>query len=172
MKHGLSRLNSLSSSSATEKLLRCCSSVRWATSMADNRPFRAVEELKSFATSTWWSLETDDWMEAFSAHPKIGDAPASERHMVDWSSEEQSGVRQATADVERKLVEGNRIYETRFGFIYIICATGKSATEMLSALEERLENDPLDELQIAAEEQMKITLLRLDKLLDELEHND
>lgn len=171
MDSGLRHLNQLPSSVATTSLLRCCGSVRWAATLADSRPIGSIGELRRLAASIWWSLEADDWLEAFSAHPRIGESPVSAKQEKDWSQAEQHGARESTDQVSRMLADGNRTYEKRFGFIFLICATGKSATEMLSALEERLENDPLVELRVAAEEQMKITLLRLDKLLAELEQN-
>jgi 5-hydroxyisourate hydrolase / 2-oxo-4-hydroxy-4-carboxy-5-ureidoimidazoline decarboxylase len=136
------------------------------------------------------SLDAADWFEAFAAHPRIGepatpplddarggpelvegpklaDVDSSEGGLVDWEREEQSGARQADADALRRLAEGNGRYEARFGYIFIVCATGKSVDEMLEMLEARLKNDPHEELRIAAEEQRQITRLRLGKLLDE-----
>jgi allantoicase len=124
-------------------------------------PFQDASHLETTATQIWWSLEPADWLEAFSKHPKIG-----ERGKVSaWSSEEQSGMNAAARDTAEKLAALNRVYLDQFGWIFIVCATGKSAGEMLQLLEARLANQPDDELRIAAAEQNKITLLRLRKLL-------
>src|SRR5262245_37823029 len=128
--------------------------------MASSRPFDGPEAMAQSSDRIWGSLERRDWLEAFAAHPKIGERPASA-----WASAEQSGASSAPQDVIERLAAGNRAYEARFGYIFIVCATGKSAGEMLTILEQRLTNDPDEELHIAAEEQRKITRLRLAKLL-------
>ncbi len=110
----------------------------------------------------WRSLAPADWLEAFAAHPKIGERARSSS----WSDREQSGMRSAAEDVRGRLASGNAEYESRFGYIFIVCATGKTAEEMVAALEARLANDPAAELGIAAEEQRKITGIRLAKLMD------
>ncbi len=106
------------------------------------------------------------WLEAFSHHPQIGEkaATGSESHRR-WAAGEQAGARVATEDVKTRMARGNRDYFEQFGYIYIVCATGKSAEEMLALLEERLQNDPARELPIAAEQQRQITRIRLEKLL-------
>jgi OHCU decarboxylase len=113
------------------------------------------------ATDIWWRLAPTDWLEAFSKHPKIGE----KGKVSQWSSEEQSGMNSSAIDTAKSLAALNRTYFDKFGWIFIVCATGKSAEEMLSLLEARLPNRPDDELRIAAAEQNKITLLRLRKLL-------
>lgn len=137
--------------------------------MAATRPFQTSDELLSKADSVWWSLGEEDWLEAFRAHPKIGEkkavAPQSTQAQ-NWSADEQSGTAGAAVATVKELADGNLEYERRFGFIYIVCATGKSSEEMLTILKERLENDSQTELRNAAEEQRKITRLRLEKLLD------
>jgi 2-oxo-4-hydroxy-4-carboxy-5-ureidoimidazoline decarboxylase len=132
--------------------------------MMARRPFGSAEALQSLARSEWFSLGEDDWLEAFSHHPKIGDRASLEKRFPsthDLSSQEQIRVGGANADVITALAEANEIYLERFGFIFIVCATGKSAEEMLKMLRDRLSNDRATELRIAAEEQAKITALRL-----------
>ena len=158
---GLNELNALDDAAAVRELLRCCGSTQWAYRMAAARPFADEAAMLDRADAIWWSLDPRDWLEAFSAHPKIG-GPATTR----WSAQEQSGMASAAAAVSDRLASGNRDYEARFGYIFIICATGKSAGEMVEALEQRLGNAPDRELRIAAEEQRKITRLRVAKLID------
>jgi len=143
------------------QLLECCGSRNWVARMLEERPFRTLSSLEAAATESWWHLEPVDWLEAFSKHPKIGE----KGKVSEWSSEEQSGITSAAIDTANKLAALNQIYFDKFGWIFIVCATGKSAKEMLSLLEARLPNRPEDELRIAAAEQNKITLLRLRKLL-------
>ena len=136
--------------------------------MVDERPFVNVDELLGKADSIWWSLESDDWLAAFRSHPKIGERKAAEKVAEQaraWSEAEQAGTRDAPGETARALTEGNSEYEQRFGFIFIVCATGKTADEILGILRERLRNDPDKELRVAAEEQGKITQLRLMKLI-------
>ncbi len=138
--------------------------------MTAARPFADVDELLIKADSVWWSLNAEDWLEAFRAHPKIGEkqgaAPQSEEART-WSAQEQSGIKDAAANTMSALAAGNQDYEQRFGFIFIVCATGKSSEEMLAILKGRLRNDAETETGIAAEEQRKITRLRLEKLLNQ-----
>ena len=136
--------------------------------MAGGRPFHRLAELLTKADSVWWSLGEEDWLEAFRAHPKIGEKKATATQSAqaqNWSADEQSGTAGAAAVTMNELAASNLEYERRFGFIYIVCATGKSSEEMLRILKERLENDSQTELRNAAEEQRKITRLRLEKLL-------
>ena len=138
--------------------------------MAAARPFASEQELFAKADNISSSLEDEDWQEAFRAHPKIGGklaAAAQSRQSQEWSAQEQSGVAQASAGTISQLAERNREYEDRFGFIFIVCASGKSTDEMLAILNSRIDNDPRTELRIAAEEQSKITRLRLEKLLNQ-----
>jgi allantoicase len=172
--HDLKWLNLLSPNEAAEELLKCCGSKRWASHMAKERPFTGAELLTK-ATEIWWSLGPHDWLEAFRSHPKIGESmrrvsSESQNESGDemprtWSEQEQAGVRHATQETMNSLVELNGRYETKFGHIFIVCATGKSSEEMLAILQDRLENDAERELHIAAVEQTKITELRLKKLL-------
>ena len=169
MKQGLESLNALAAEDAAAELLKCCGSRRWAERMAARRPFDSIAELLRTSDEIWWGLEARDWLEAFSHHPKIGErgaAPAQSAEAARWSEQEQSATtsaRQATLDA---LLRANLAYEDRFGYIFIVCATGKTTEEMLALLEERLGNDPESELRIAAEEQRRITHLRLGKLLE------
>ncbi len=162
----LADLNALDDDAAVRELLRCCGSSRWARTMAASRPFSSVAAIERAADEVWQGLKTADILEAFAAHPRIGAGGAGRDGAPQWSSQEQSGVRAATGDVRERLAAGNRAYEARFGYIFIICATGKSAGEMLASLEQRLRHTPDEELRIAAEEQRTITRLRLTKLLD------
>ena len=138
--------------------------------MTAARPFANVDELLTKADSTWRSLSSEDWLEAFRAHPKIGEkkaAAAQSEEARKWSAQEQSGISDAAAETMAALAAGNRDYEQRFGFIFIVCATGKSSEEMLAILQARLQNDAETEIAVAAEEQRKITRLRLEKLLQQ-----
>lgn len=157
----LNDFNSLSATDAESTLLKCCGSRRWARAVAERRPFRSMDELQTAADQEWWKLEPRDWMEAFSQHPRIGEPKAS-----GWASQEQSGARDAREETLEELVRLNRDYEQKFGHVFLIFATGKSAAEMLAALRTRLMNGADAELQNAAGEQAKITRLRLEKLLN------
>jgi 2-oxo-4-hydroxy-4-carboxy-5-ureidoimidazoline decarboxylase len=166
---GLSRLNDHPAPEARGELLRCCGSSRWAEAMIARRPFPSVAALLEAADAVWWGLEPADWREAFAHHPKIGDKEALRARFAstrEWASGEQAGVGAASEEVLTALAEGNSAYESRFGYIFIVCATGKTAPEMLALLRERLPHDPQDELRIAAGEQAKITGLRLERLLE------
>lgn len=158
------RLNALPDAEARAALRRCCASTAWVEAMLRRRPFGDDAALFDAADESWWSLDADDWLEAFAGHPRIGEREATASEAAEWSREEQSGVAGAAAETRRALAEANRAYEEKFGRVFLICATGKSAAEMLAALRERMANDPETELRVAAEEQRKITRLRLEKL--------
>lgn len=163
-------LNALPPEQATTELLQCCGSTRWAEAMTAQRPYAGVEALLTTAGDVWSSLESSDCLAAFRSHPRIGERKASEpvsAQSQQWSGQEQSGVSSASQQTAASLAQLNEAYERKFGFIFIICATGKNSEEMLSALRERLENDAATELPIAASEQAKITHLRLKKLVNE-----
>ncbi|MEJ7811472.1 MAG: 2-oxo-4-hydroxy-4-carboxy-5-ureidoimidazoline decarboxylase [Gemmatimonadaceae bacterium] len=165
----IARLDALPRAEAEAALLACCGSSRWARQVEDRRPFASADALRAAADEVWWSLGPGDWLEAFRAHPRIGEREAAAPRGAGsraWSDGEQAGMRDAAAEVRAALAEGNREYEARFGHIFIVCATGRSAGEMLALLTRRLGNEPAEELRAAAEEQRKITRLRLDKLLD------
>jgi allantoinase len=163
-------LNQLDADSLRAALAKCCSSERWLDRMIVERPFTGNNRLLlRDAAVFWWAMDREDWLEAFAAHPKIGDVESLRAKFAgtrDWAGGEQSGVAGASEGTLNRLAELNRDYEARFGYIFIVCATGKSADEMLAILESRLPNDPQTEVQIAATEQLKITQLRLRKLSD------
>jgi OHCU decarboxylase len=164
----LARLNELSATEAERELLKCCGSTGWARALVAQRPFHETQELLTAADDIWRNLSEDDWLEAFAAHPKIGGRKAAREQNAQaakWSEQEQSGARDADAKTLDELAEANRLYEEKFGHIFIVCATGKTAVEMLALLRTRLPNDASVELSNAAEEQRRITRLRLEKLL-------
>ncbi len=165
---GLRRLNALPNRQARDALLGCCGSGGWAERMAERRPFRGMAELLSGADAIWAGLESEDRLEAFRSHPRIGETRAAQEHSAQarrWSEQEQSSVSRASDQTRAALAEGNRAYEQRFGYLFIVCATGKSSDEMLAILNQRLANDPSTELRVAAEEQRRILQLRLEKLV-------
>ncbi|HMD35993.1 MAG TPA: 2-oxo-4-hydroxy-4-carboxy-5-ureidoimidazoline decarboxylase [Vicinamibacterales bacterium] len=157
----LAQLDAASTDEAFAAFARCCGSRRWAEGMTAARPFANADAMTVTGDVIWAALDRADWLEAFAAHPRIGDARASGD-----AATEQAGAADGDADVKRRLAERNRDYENRFGYIFIVCATGRSASQMLAMLECRLSNDPGRELSIAAAEQRQITRLRLAKLLD------
>ncbi|HEV2708554.1 MAG TPA: 2-oxo-4-hydroxy-4-carboxy-5-ureidoimidazoline decarboxylase [Pyrinomonadaceae bacterium] len=169
MSEELHRLNVQAAEEATAELLKCCASRAWARAMTNERPFLDAAELFAAADRVWWSLDEQDWLEAFSGHPKIGGRKAAtevSQESARWSEAEQKGTREAAPKTLDALADANRLYEEKFGFIYIVCATGKSAAELLDILNTRLHNERDAELRIAAEEQRRITALRLGKLLN------
>jgi len=154
---------------AEEALLCCCSSRNWANKMAQSRPFGSLEAMHNVATQIWEDLKVQDWLEAFEHHPRIGDRQALAARFAstrNWSANEQVGVEKAEEDILDRLASGNEKYSQRFGYVFLVCATGKSALEMLNLLEARINNSPEEELQIAQQEQQKIMLLRLDKMFE------
>lgn len=165
----LARLNALDAAEAKKELLKCCGSTGWARALVAQRPFGETQELLTAADDIWRNLSKRDWLEAFAAHPQIGGrrkaAREQEAQAAAWSEQEQSGARDAEGATLDELGKFNRIYEEKFGHIFIVCATGKTAVEMLALLRARLPNDASIELSNAAEEQRKITRLRLEKLL-------
>lgn len=166
----LARLNDLPQAEAESTFLDCCGSSRWARRMAESRPYTMLEDLYQKADDIWFALSPPDWLEAFAAHPKIGSkkaAPVQKARAAAWSSGEQSGIAEAEDGVREQLAEANRLYEVKFGFIFIVCATGKTADEMLAICRARLGNSVETEIRIAAEEQRKITEIRLNKLLEQ-----
>jgi allantoicase len=164
---GLAALNALPADDAHAALRKCCGSSKWAEAMAAARPFEDVAALLRIGERTWWSLGEADHREAFAAHPKIG-AKKADDEAASWSRDEQKGAASTTADVTAELAAANRAYEDKHGFIFIVCATGRSADQMLADLRARLGRSTAEELRTAAEEQGKITRLRLHKLIGEL----
>jgi len=164
----LEQLNLLSAKEAESEFLKCCGSGRWAEQMIAERPFESLDDLIAKADRVWWDLEPRDWLEAFLSHPKIGRkhaAAATSDQSKRWSETEQAGVSNADEQINQTLAALNKDYEDKFGYIFIVCATGKSSEEVLGILRSRLENNPDEELRIALGEQAKITELRLKKLL-------
>ncbi|HJQ40146.1 MAG TPA: allantoicase [Thermoanaerobaculia bacterium] len=141
------------------ELHRVCGSARWVDEFAKKRPFKSWDDMVEAAQKVWMKLDESDWLEAFSAHPRIGERKAG------WSQQEQSGTRSASSETMDALANANRDYEQKFGFIYLVCATGRGADEMLANCRSRMANDHATELRIAAEEQAKIIALRLEKLV-------
>lgn len=162
----LDSLNALDVHEAQREFARCCGSTEWAARMTAARPFVTADAMLVTADVIWSTMKNSDWREAFAAHPKIGDR-AGGAGKAAWSAQEQAGTAEASDAVLDRLASKNREYEARFGYIFIVCATGKSADEMLTMLEARLANDPAAEISVAGEEQRKITQLRLRKLLTE-----
>ena len=153
-------LNALLPEEARAALTRCCGSTRWVTAMLARRPFASTAALHADAEAAWAALGREDVLEAFDHHPRIGARAGGDA----WARQEQARVRDADGKTQDALVDANERYLRRFGYIFIVCATGKSAPEMLGLLEARLGNDPARELAIAAGEQARITRLRLEKL--------
>jgi len=168
----LSSWNVAEAQPALDAMLACCGARRWAAAMVALRPIAGVQELSTAADRIWRTMEEADWMEAFACHPRIGKrspqrtAPASQRSDA-WSGQEQSAASSATERVSAELAAGNALYEQRFGFTYIVCATGRSAEEMLAILNRRQAGDRASELIEAAEQQRQITQIRLGKWLVE-----
>ncbi len=161
---GSRAINTASAEAARELLLRACGSTRWVDRMLQRRPFGNDARLLFAARNEWFGLTEADWLEAFAHHPKIGDRASLDARFPathDLSSKEQARVGGANAEVLATLADANEAYFNRFGFIFIVCATGKSAEEMLALLRARLSNERSAELRIAAEEQARITALRL-----------
>ncbi|MGB3949083.1 MAG: 2-oxo-4-hydroxy-4-carboxy-5-ureidoimidazoline decarboxylase [Bacteroidia bacterium] len=164
----IEELNTIDRNIAFDELFKCCGCTIWAQNLIDFRPYKNKEELLRLSDMIWTSCENEELLEAFSHHPKIGDLKSLEKKFgstKEWASGEQAGVNVATIKVLEELAQANEAYENKFGYIFIVCATGKTADEMLDLLKIRLLNDDEKELRIAKEEQNKITHIRLEKLL-------
>ena len=161
----MSALDAMDEDEARAALTRCCGASRWVEGMLRERPLG--DALLDKAREVWATMERDDVLEAFTHHPRIGADLAKLREKFAATEAWSAGEQSADESTLRALRDGNLAYEARFGHIFIVCATGKSAAEMLSLLEARMDNDPDEELAVAAAEQMKITELRLHKLQDE-----
>lgn len=169
MSDPLADFNALPAPEAERRLLDCCGSEPWARAVLARRPFASAEALLAAADAEWRALPPEQWRAAFRHHPRIGERQATAGQSAAagaMSASEQGGVQVAATDVRTRLAQGNRSYEERFGFIFIIRAQGRSAEEMLDALTARLDNDPEAELRVAAEQQRQITQLRLRRLLE------
>jgi 5-hydroxyisourate hydrolase/2-oxo-4-hydroxy-4-carboxy-5-ureidoimidazoline decarboxylase len=155
--------NKLNKTEKTKLLLSCCGSSAWVDLMVKQFPFISEIDLIETATDMWYNqCSSLDWLESFTHHPKIGDLKSLTKK---FAGKEQASVAAATKKIIAALADANAAYEAKFGFIFIVCATGKSATEMLRLLEDRLSNSIGEELHIAMGEQMKITILRFQKLI-------
>jgi 2-oxo-4-hydroxy-4-carboxy-5-ureidoimidazoline decarboxylase len=165
----LSELNNLPKPALAEALQKCCGSTMWTENMVAQFPVVDAKALMDEATIQWNQLSEADWREAFTHHPKIGGNVEALRAKFastsQWAEGEQASVKEASQATLEALATGNENYERRFGYIFIVCATGKTADEMLALLQARLPNKPEDEILIAAGEQDKITRIRLEKLL-------
>lgn len=165
----LTEFNQLSKAECNTKLMQCCTSERWVECLVACRPFADFQQLFAKADECWQDLAEADYLQAFDGHPKIGDVnslKAKYANTKQLASGEQSGVDDASNEVIEQLAVANDEYFARFGFIFIVCATGKSAEQMLALLRARLSNDRATELMIAAKEQHKIFVIRLNNLLE------
>ena len=157
----LAELNALPPAEAQQTFLQCCGSRRWVKLMAARRPFATAADLYAAADEVAQELTPADWLEAFAAHPRIGERSASA-----WSRQEQAAALNAETSVQERLARGNHEYEAKFGFIFIVFASGKTPEQILSLLEHRMLHDRDLEITTAAREQRQITRNRLQKLLE------
>jgi allantoicase len=158
-RHRLRLINALTSAAARRRFLECCGSLDWTEAMTSARPFASADAMIAAASRIWSTLAREDFLEAFAAHPRVGERSSDRR-----AAAEQSGAQSASATTLEELARLNREYERKFGYIFIVCAAGKSADQMLYLLRQRVANDPVAELAIAAREQLAITLLRIGKI--------
>jgi OHCU decarboxylase len=165
MNEALNRWNEAEGEAALDTMLACCGARSWAAAMIARRPVATAAELHDVADRVWSSMRERDWLEAFACHPRLGERSTSQPNSqsISWSSQEQSSIQTAAAATLAELAEGNSRYEKKFGFTYIVCATGKSPEEMLAVLNRRLTEDRESELQEAAEQQRQIMHIRLRK---------
>lgn len=162
----LDQWNNAPEAEAIHTMLTCCGARRWASEMAATRPFINVMELRMAADRIWANMEENDLLEAFACHPRIGEREASHGQSAEWSREEQSSVASADQGVLKQIAAGNKEYEDRFGFTYIVCASDRNASELLEILNRRLNSTRDAELREAAEQQRLIMQIRLGKWLD------
>jgi len=165
----LHEFNILPKERVREELTKCCGSKAWVERMLPFVPAEDMVELLEDAEEQWWKCGPGDWKEAFTHHPRIGDVESLKKKFAstaNWAADEQGGIKGANEETLKAFAEANKKYEEKFGYIFIVCATGKSAEEMLGMLELRLKHDPDEELEIAADEQNKITKLRIEKMLE------
>jgi len=163
----IAEFDNLDTSKKREILWQCCGSSAWVEKMLTMPPAEDLIDLFEDAEEKWYECTKADWKEAFSHHPRIGEVNALQnKSSPDFSEGEQSSVRNASEQVLKSLAKTNKAYEEKFGYIFIVCASGKSAEEMLAMMETRLHNNAEDEIKIAMEEQNRITRLRLEKLFN------
>jgi 2-oxo-4-hydroxy-4-carboxy-5-ureidoimidazoline decarboxylase len=166
----LARWNALDADTAAREALPCCGSHAWAAALASRRPILDESSLLEASRGIWQALPQNDWQEAFESHPRIGQNHPQKhatKESLRWSAEEQRTALSQDDNVRAALAEANRRYEEKFGRIFIICASGKTADEILGTLETRIENDPAIELREAAEQQCRITELRLRRWMEQ-----
>jgi OHCU decarboxylase len=169
MKMTVTDLDAMEPDQARGVFAECCGSHKWVNEMTAKRPFRIFDNVLKAADDAADKLDVQDWLEAFAHHPRIGEGAGSapDRGVAAWwAAKEQSGMDVAGSDVKAALMNANQEHELKFGYIYIVCATDKSADEMLEIARKRLNNDADKELAISADEQRKITRLRLEKLIE------
>lgn len=164
----LDELNRLPPAQLRESLTQCCGAASWVEKMMYSFPVDDETALLNAASLHWRSCGEQDWKEAFTHHPRIGDLASLQQKFAStaqWAAGEQAGAANASKEVLAALAEGNHLYEEKFGYIFIVCATGKPAAEILQLLNERLQNNAREEIKTAMEEQLKITIIRLKKIL-------
>ena len=170
MNEVLEQWNRADANAARDAMIACCGASRWASAMVESRPLASVADLRAAADRAWSTMHEADWLEAFASHPRIGErknpAHVSPQSSA-WSRQEQAGIEETQAAILEQLAEGNARYEVQFGFTYIVCATGKSAGEMLEILRGRLSRARETELREAAEQQRQILQIRLEKWLSQ-----
>jgi 2-oxo-4-hydroxy-4-carboxy-5-ureidoimidazoline decarboxylase len=154
--------DALPRATAVAALMTVCHSHRWAEAVADGRPYRNLETVQDAADEIWQHLDAADWREALDGHPRIGEQGGAS---AEFSRQEQAGMSGAAEDVRVAIAAGNRVYEDRFGHVFLISAAGRAPAEILAELERRLHNPPDVELRVAAEEHRRITRMRLAALL-------
>lgn len=171
----LNQLNSLSNEDVVNHLEQCCVSKTWINKMVESKPFASEEALIKKAASIWYDHCTvEDFKEAFTGHPKIGNVETLKQkfaHTADWAGDEQSKMFEADLETIEALAEANKLYEDRFGYIFIVSASGKSAKEMLTIINARIQHNKENEIYVAMNEQHKITVIRLAKLIEGLADN-
>nr|WP_290855372.1 2-oxo-4-hydroxy-4-carboxy-5-ureidoimidazoline decarboxylase [Flaviramulus sp.] len=171
----LNQLNSLSDQDAFSKLEECCVSKTWINNMVNSRPFSSEKQLIKTAATIWYGdCSVEDFKEAFTGHPKIGNIESLKEkfaHTAQWAGNEQAKVAEAKTETIEELAKANELYEVKFGYIFIVSASGKSASEMLSIINARLHHDVDDEIYVAMNEQHKITVIRLAKLIQGVSEN-
>jgi 2-oxo-4-hydroxy-4-carboxy-5-ureidoimidazoline decarboxylase len=162
----LQDLNSMDQRELRELMFQCCGSKEWSKMMLIHFPAEDLVDLLESAEEVWSECSEEDWKEAFSHHPRIGDLDeVRKKYSTSPAANEQSAVAGAPEETLAALAAANAEYEKKFGYIFIVCATGKSAEEMLGLIHARMQHNPATELKVAADEQAKITRLRLEKLL-------